>query len=173
MAGPGGVALADAPSRIIATFIDLFILGIVGFIVNAITTALVGDNFGIFGFAYRTQSLIGAILTVLIMLAFIGAYFVYTWTRMGGATIGNRVMKLSVRDQATGGPITQSQGITRWLFLGAPFAIWWLYSWSFVGWLLDLAVIAYYLYLIYSMANDPMRQGLHDKQAKTVVAKIA
>src|SRR3954452_25501814 len=37
MAGPGGAALADAPSRIIATFIDLFILGIVGFIVNAIT----------------------------------------------------------------------------------------------------------------------------------------
>ena len=33
-------------------------------------------------------------------------------------------------------------------------------------------MLVYYIYLIYSIATDPMRQGLHDKQAKTVVAKI-
>lgn len=173
MSGPGGVALSDAPSRIIATFIDFFILGIVGFIVNSLTTSIFGDTFagGLFGIAVKTQSLIGAIITVVVMLALTGAYFIYTWTRMGGATIGNRVMKVSVRDQATGGPITQSQAITRWIFLGAPWAVEYLYGWS-IGWLISILILVYYIYLLYSIANDPMRQGLHDKQAKTVVAKI-
>src|SRR4051812_18029388 len=172
MAGPGGVALADAPSRFIAAFIDFIVLGIIGFILNAITTSIFGDNLlGIFGLQYKTQSLIGAIITVVLLLAISGAYFIYMWTRMNGATVGMRVLKLSVRDQATGAPITQNQAITRWLFLGAPWAINFLYSWSF-GWLLSLIVLIYYIYLVVSIAQDPMRQGLHDKQAKTVVAKI-
>lgn len=173
MGGPGGVALSDAPSRIIATFIDFFILGIVGFIVNSLTTNILGDTFagGIFGIAVKTQSLVGAIVTVAVMLALTGIYFIYTWTKMNGQTIGNRVMKLSVRDQATGGPITQSQAITRWIFLGAPWAVEYLYGWA-IGWLISVLILVYYIYLLYSIANDPMRQGLHDKQAKTVVAKI-
>ena len=173
MAGPGGVALADAPSRIIATIIDFIILGIVGAIVNIVTTGIFGDTFGIIGIAtVRSQSLIGALVTVALMLAVTGIYFVYTWTRMNGQTIGNRVMKVSVRDQATGGPISQNQAVLRWLYLGGPWAVNFLYGWSF-GWLLSLLIFVYYLYLLYSIANDPMRQGLHDKQANTVVAKLA
>lgn len=171
IAGPGGVALADAPARIIAAIIDFIILGLIAFVVNMITTSVLGDNYlGIFGFAYKTQSLIGAIVAVAIMLAVTGAYFILMWTRMGGATVGMKVMKLSVRDQATGGMISQSQAITRWLFLGAPWAINALYGWSF-GWIVSFLVFFYYVYLLVSIAQDPMRQGLHDKQAKSVVAK--
>src|SRR4051794_13112026 len=171
MSGPGGVALADAPSRFIALFIDFIIIGIIGAILNAITTAIFGESLlGIFA-TIKVQSLLGAIITVVLLLAVSGAYFIYMWTRMNGATLGMRVMKLSVRDQASGAPITQNQAITRWLFLGAPWAINFLYSWSF-GWLLSLIVLIYYIYLVVSIAQDPMRQGLHDKQAKTVVAKI-
>src|SRR6187551_3766348 len=36
IAGPGGVALADAPQRLIAAVIDFVILGIIGFIVQSI-----------------------------------------------------------------------------------------------------------------------------------------
>jgi uncharacterized RDD family membrane protein YckC len=172
MAGPGGIALADGPSRYIALFIDFIILGIVGWIVNTITTSIFGDNFlGFLGIAYKTQSLLGAIITVVVMLAVTGVYFIYTWTKMNGQTIGMRVLKLSVRDAATGGPITQNQAITRWVFLGLPWAINFLYGWA-IGIIISLLVLVYYLYLIYTVATDPMRQGLHDKQAKTVVAKI-
>jgi uncharacterized RDD family membrane protein YckC len=172
MAGPGGIALADGPSRYIALFIDFIILGIIGWIANTITTSIFGDNFlGIFGLQYKSQSLLGAIVTVVIMLAITGLYFVYTWTKMNGQTIGMRVLKLSVRDAATGGPVTQSQAITRWVFLGLPWAINFLYGWA-IGLIISLLVLVYYLYLIYTVATDPMRQGLHDKQAKTVVAKI-
>src|SRR3954447_20459620 len=155
MAGPGGVALADAPSRLIAMFIDLIILGIIGFIVNTIMTGILGDNYlGIFGLSYRTPSLISSLVTVIIMLAVTGAYFIYMWTRMAGATVGMRLMKLSVRDQATGGPLTQNQAITRWLFLGAPFAIEYFYGWA-IGFIISLIVLIYYIYLIISIAQDP------------------
>lgn len=173
MAGPGGVALADGPSRYIAAFIDFLILAVVGWILNTITTSIFGDNFlGIFGLAYKTQSLLGSIITVALMLVVTGAYFIFMWTRMNGSTLGMRVMKLSVRDQATGGPISQGQAITRWLFLGAPWAVNFLYGWS-LGIIVSLLVLVYYIYLIVSIAQDPMRQGLHDKQAKSVVAKVA
>lgn len=174
MAGPGGVALSDAPTRFIAAFIDFLILGIIGFILNTITTSIFGDTLfgGIFGIAVKTQSILGAIITVVILLAVSGAYFIFMWTRMNGATLGMRVMKVAVRDQATGGPISQSQAITRWVFLGAPWAINFLYGWS-LGVIVSLLVLVYYIYLIISIAQSPMRQGLHDKQAKTVVAKVA
>jgi uncharacterized RDD family membrane protein YckC len=173
MAGPGGIALADGPSRYIALFIDFLILGIVGAIVNEVTKGILGDTFagGLFGIAFKTQSLVGAIVTVVLMLVLTGIYFVYTWTKMNGQTLGMRVLKLSVRDAATGGPVTQSQAITRWVFLGLPWAINFLYGWT-LGLIISVVVLVYYLYLIYSIATDPMRQGLHDKQAKTVVAKI-
>lgn len=173
MAGPGGIALADAPSRFIAAFIDFVILGVIGFIVQTITTAILGDQFVFFGVVGSTKvpSLLSSLLAVVIMLAIVGAYFIYCWTRMGGSTVGMRVMKLSVRDQATGGPITQNQAITRWLWFAAPYALAYFYAWA-IGFLISLLVFVYYIYLIYSIANDPMRQGMHDKQAKTVVAKI-
>lgn len=170
--GPGGVALSGAPARMIALFIDFIILGIISYIVSALTTNILGDNYlGLFGLGFKTQSLIGAIVAVAIMLAVTGAYFVLLWTRMGGATGGMKVMKISVRDQATGGPISMNQAITRWVFLGAPWAINALYGWS-IGWLLSFLIFFYYVYLVYSIATNPTRQGLHDKQAKTVVAKV-
>jgi len=171
MAGPGGIALADPVSRYVALFIDFIILGIIGWILNTVTTSIFGDNLlGLFGLQYKTQSLLGAIITVVLLLAISGAYFIYMWTRMNGATLGMRVMKLSVRDQASGGAITQNQAITRWIFLGAPWAINFLYGWS-LGIIISLLVLIYYIYLVVTIAQDPMRQGLHDKQAKTVVAK--
>ena len=169
--GPGGVALSGAPARMIALFIDFIILTIISYIVSALTTNILGDNYsGIFGFAYRQQSLIGAIVAVALMLVVTGAYFVLLWTRMGGATVGMKVMKISVRDQGTGGPISMNQAITRWVFLGALWAINALYGWS-IGVLFSLLITVYYVYLVYSIATSPTRQGMHDKQAKTVVAK--
>lgn len=172
MPGPGGVALADAPQRIIAAFIDFIILGIIGYIVNTIMTGILGDNYlGFIGLTYKTPSLISSLVTVVILLAVTGAYFIYMWSRMGGATVGMRLLKLQVRDQASGGTITQSQAITRWIYLGAPWALEFFYGWT-LGLIVSLAVLVYYIYLVVSIGQSPMRQGFHDKQAKTVVAKV-
>jgi len=174
IAGPGGVALADTPSRFIAAFIDFIILGIVGYIVNTIMTGILGDSFlGIFGLGtYKVPSLLSSLVTVVIMLVVSGAYFIYQWSRMNGVTLGSRVLKLSVRDAASGGAITQQQAITRWMYLGAPWALTFFYGWG-IGIIISLLALVYYIYLLYTMAQSPTRQGLHDKQAKTVVAKVA
>ena len=172
ISGPGGVALADAPNRIIAAVIDFIILGVIGFIINTISTNILGDNFIFFGVTgAKVPSLLSSIATVILMLLVTGAYFVLMWTRMDGATVGMRLMKLSVRDAATGGPINQGQAITRFIFLGAPFAFEYFYGWT-LGIIVSILVFVYYIYLLISIAQDPMRQGLHDKQAKTVVAMV-
>jgi uncharacterized RDD family membrane protein YckC len=97
-------------------------------------------------------------------------YFVGMWTRMNGATVGQRVMKLTVRDASSGGMITQPQAINRWLYLGAPLAFSAIYGYG-LGLILSLVAFVYFLYLVYTTASSPTRQGFHEVQAKTVVAK--
>jgi uncharacterized RDD family membrane protein YckC len=175
MAGPAGLALADLPDRIIAYVIDAIILGVIGYIVSIITTAILGDQFVFFTVIGSTKvpSLISTVLAVVIMLAVSAGYFVYTWTRMNGATVGMRVMKVAVRDAMSGGVISQNQALSRWAFLYAPWALSWFYQWSIIGWLIWLVALGYEIYLLVTTAQSPTRQGFHDKQAKTVVAKLA
>ncbi len=171
ISGPAGVALADVPERVIAWIIDAIIIGVIGTILSTITTAILGDNLGGIFFNARFPSLLSSIVATALLLLVSGAYFIGMWSRMGGATVGQKVLKLSVRDAASGQPIGQQQAITRWLVLGAPLALWPLTSWSILGWVLWLAVIAYQVYLLVTTAQSPTRQGFHDTYAKTVVAK--
>lgn len=169
--GPGGIALADFTDRAIAAFIDFLILGIVGAIVATIMTGILGDTFTFFGVAstVKVPSLVSSLATVVVMLIVSAAYFVGMWTRMGG-TVGNKVMKISVRDATTGQPVSQGAAISRWLLLGAPAVLSSIYGWG-IGLILGIVVFVYYLYLIYTTASSATRQGLHDTYAKTVVAK--
>jgi uncharacterized RDD family membrane protein YckC len=170
-AGPGGVALADFTDRAIGAFIDFLILSIVGAIVAAVMTGILGDQLlgGIFG-SLKVPSLTSSIATVVVMLIVSAAYFIGMWTRMNGATVGMRVMKISVRDAASGGQVTQQQAINRWLVFGAPIVFDSIYGWG-IGLIISIVVLVYYLYLIYTTASSPTRQGFHDTFAKTVVAK--
>jgi uncharacterized RDD family membrane protein YckC len=173
MAGPAGVALADIPDRAIAYVIDAIIIGIVGYIITIITTSVLGDNLfgGILGLNVRVPSLISSVAAVVLLLIVSGAYYIYMWSRMGGATVGMKVMKISVRDASSGAPVSQGAAINRWLLVGAPFAVYPLYQWSMIGWLVSLLVLAYLIYLLVTIAQSATRQGFHDTYAKTVVAK--
>lgn len=172
ISGPGGVALADTPDRIIAYVIDAIILGVVGFIAGMLTLNILGDNFGgVFGINIRVHNLVSALATVALTAVVSAVYFIGMWSRMGGATVGMKVMKLSVRDASSGAVIGQSQAITRWLFLGLPAALSAIYVWGLIGWLVSLAVLGYFIYLLMTTAQSATRQGFHDMQAKTVVAK--
>lgn len=173
--GPGGVALADFTDRAIAAVIDFFIIGVIGVIVAMILTGILGDNsVTVFGVvipsAVKSPSLVSSLATVVVMLVVSAAYFVGMWTRMNGATVGQRVMKLSVRDASSGAMIGQQQAINRWLVLGAPFALSSIYGWG-IGLILSLVLFVYFLYLVYTTASSATRQGFHDTFAKTVVAK--
>lgn len=170
--GPGGVALADFTDRAIAAFIDFLIIGIVGAIVATVMTGILGEELlgGIFGVSVKVPSLMSSLATVVVMLIISAAYFVGMWSRMNGATVGMRIMKLSVRDASSGQPVSQGAAINRWLLLGAPAVLSSIYGWG-IGLILSVVVFVYYLYLIYTTASSSTRQGLHDTYAKTVVAK--
>ena len=171
MAGPAGVALADIPERVIAFVIDAIILGIIGYVVSILTLSVLGDNFGgIFG-NFRIHNIVSSLATVVIMLVVSGAYFIGMWSRMGGATVGMKVMKLSVRDATSGAVIGQQQAINRWLVIGAPFALTFFYFWGTIGLIVSIALLVYEIYLLVTTAQSPTRQGFHDTYAKTVVAK--
>lgn len=174
VAGPGGLALADLPNRIIAAVIDFIILGVVGYIVGAIVHPMLGEDIfgGVFGITARVPSLMSSLVVVVIMAAVSAGYFIYMWMKMGGSTLGMRVLKLQVRDATSGGTISQDQAIKRWAFLAGPYALSFFYGWG-IGIIISLAVLAYYIYLLVSAAQSSTRQGLHDKQANTVVAKVA
>jgi uncharacterized RDD family membrane protein YckC len=174
IAGPAGTALGSVGERIVALFIDQFILWIIGFVLFAIFGGIfqetVQENiFGVPVPVTRTSPL-GNIITIVVLAAISGGYFIYQWTRMNGQTIGMRLFKLSVRDQATGGVISQNQAIYRWGALAWPVFAYWL---PFVGIIIWLLGLAWYIFLLVTTAQDPLRQGWHDKFAKTVVAKMA
>jgi uncharacterized RDD family membrane protein YckC len=172
IAGPGGLALADIPNRIIAIVIDFIILGVIGFIVGAIIHPILGEQFGVPGFFVTTvPSLLSSLVVAAIMAAVSAGYFIYMWMKMDGATLGMRVLKLQVRDAASGGAVSQDQAIRRWLFLAGPWALSWFYGWG-IGFIISVLVLVYYIYLLVTIAQDPARRGLHDKQANTVVAKV-
>ena len=175
IAGPAGTALADIPNRLVAIFIDGIILGIIGAIVNAIVTPILGERLfgGVFGFEVVVPSLLSSIVVVAIVAAVSAGYFIYMWTRMDGATIGMRVLKLRLADAPSGGPVSQQQAINRWLLLGLPIALSQFFYWGIIGWLIWLAVIGWYIYLLVTTAQSPTRQGFHDTYAKTVVIKLA
>jgi uncharacterized RDD family membrane protein YckC len=172
MPGPGGVALADTPDRIIAAVIDFILIGIVGAIIAGVMTSILGEELlgGIFLVSVKVPTLVSSLATLALTLVVSGAYFIGMWSRMGGATIGMKVMKLSVRDAMSGAPVSQSQAINRWLLLGAPAALGSIYGWG-IGLILSIVVFVYYIYLLVTIAQSSTRQGLHDTYAKTVVAK--
>lgn len=173
--GPGGVALADVPNRIIAVVIDFIIIGVIGFIVGAVIHPILGERYNFGGLLVTNvvvPSLVSSLVVAAIMAAVSAGYFIYMWLKMGGATLGMRVLKLQVRDAASGGQISQSQAITRWAFLAGPAALNWFYGWG-IGFIISIIVLVYYIYLVITVAQSPTRQGLHDKQANTVVAKVA
>ena len=136
-------------------------------------TPILGDRIGVPGLFVGTYpSLISSLVVAVIMAAVSAGYFIYMWTKMAGATLGMRFLKLQVRDAASGGEISQNQAIQRWLFLAGPWALSWFYGWG-IGFIVSILVLVYYIYLLVTTAQDPSRRGLHDKQANTVVAKVA
>jgi uncharacterized RDD family membrane protein YckC len=170
-AGPtAGIEYADLTNRIIAFIIDGVILAIVGFVVNlvlltTIVAAIVTTGSALF-------ILFGVVVLVIdVLLA--GIYFVYTWTNLK-ASPGQRLIGLMTVNEADGAVLTFNQALARFVIMFAPGYVASLASTvipGFLGLLLSLAGLAWTIFLIYTTANDPKRQGFHDHYAHTVVIR--
>ncbi len=169
-AGPtAGIAYADLSTRIIALIIDGVILAIVGILVNSILLAILFTSL----FTNTGLWFIGAVIVLVINVILGAIYFVYTWTTMK-ASPGQRVLGLMTVNEADGNALATNQAIGRYLVMFAPGYVASLASnvvGGALGLLLSLAGLGWSIYLLYTTANDPKRQGFHDKYAKSVVVK--
>jgi hypothetical protein len=170
VAGPAGMAYADVPSRIFAYIIDAIIMAVGFGILYAIFGGLlIGSALGGFDFMF----FVWFVVLLLLYAAGSAIYFIYTWTRMRGSP-GQRILGLETLNAADGAALTQPQAIRRWLYLFGPFVLAQVASFMLggLGALLGLLTFGYAIYLLYSAANSPTRQGFHDVQASTVVIKV-
>ena len=169
--GPAGLVYADFTTRFIAIFIDLIILAIVDQIVYAILGIVGLKIVSTDANLVLSYNPIVAILYGLISLAISAGYFIYMWTNRR-ATVGMQLFKLQVGDAGTGTTLTQNQAGRRWVALFGPQALAIsVYAFPLIGILISLAALAWVLFLGYTTAQSPTKQGWHDIFSHTQVVK--
>ena len=73
-----------------------------------------------------------------------------------------------------GKTLTTDQAIRRWLALSAPSILAQAFQpIAVIGLVLSIAAFAWFIYLVYSTAQSPTKQGWHDVFANTMVVKAA
>ncbi len=170
--GPAGLFYADLPNRIIAYVIDMILLAIVGVVIGAITGSFMPVvQFDLVnGFHYNY---VAAIINAAIGAAVSAAYFIYTWTNMRG-TVGMKVLGMQIGSEKDGTTLTMDQAIRRWLAVGG-----WITIVSalnplpLLGILIALVALGYVIYLLYTTAQSPTKQGFHDHFVGSMVVKAA
>jgi uncharacterized RDD family membrane protein YckC len=148
------LAPATVVTRVIAYIIDLIVLFICGVVILG---GLVNDG-----------TIVGGITRAIIYAIFSVLYFGYTWTAWR-ASPGQRVLGLMTVNAADGAALTWNQATRRWAFLFGPSVLNSLFQFSGLSFIVGLLLIAYGIYLLYTTATDPQKQGFHDKQADTLV----
>ena len=174
--GTAGYFYADVPNRAVAYIIDLIILAIINFIVQAILGAVTGPTTTFNPAATDPSQMFtvntGAVLISTIVSTIIsGAYFVWTWTSMR-ASPGQRILGMQVGNESDGATLTLNQAVIRWVLLGAPFGIAQaLAGVSGLAVLIGIAALVWFIVLLVTTAQSPTKQGLHDRYAHSVVVK--
>ncbi|HET7169837.1 MAG TPA: RDD family protein [Candidatus Limnocylindrales bacterium] len=165
-----GLVYADVPNRVIAFIIDAIVIAVIMVFVTIILGAI-GLAAGMFGSGSGTFA--GSIVYAIVSTLIGAAYFIYTWTSMR-ATVGMRALGMQIGNAADGATLTQDQAIRRYLALAAPGIVGSALSGlPVIGWLLSLVSLAWVIYLLYTTAQSPTKQGFHDVFAQTMVVKAA
>ena len=150
-------APASIGARVVAFIIDAIVLGLCQFVLGVI----IGD-----------VSVVGSLARAVIYAALGFVYFAYSWTAWR-ASPGQRMLGMVTVSAENGSTLNWNQATMRWAWLFGPSVLNSLFGNQVgggLGAIVGLVVLAYYIYLLYSAATDPRKQGFHDKQAGTIVA---
>jgi len=171
--GPGAsMVYGDVPNRVIAYIIDIVVVAIISIAVGLVL-AIVGIATSSGTGLNATTNWIGSIILTIVGLAISGAYFVYSWTNQR-ATLGMKALGLQIGNAPDGATITTDQAIRRWLALGAIFSIAQILTpLPLLGIVIGLAALAWVIFLLYTTAQSPTKQGWHDVFANTMIVKAA
>ena len=168
---PSGLVYADVPNRIFAIIIDAIVIVLIMIVVGIVLAAIGLAASTVTGGA--TGSFIGSIVLAAVSLAIGAGYFIYTWTAMRG-TVGMRALGMQIGNAGDGATLTMDQAIRRYLALAAPGIVANALSGvAVIGILLGLASFAWIIFLLYTTAQSPTKQGWHDVFAHSMVVKSA
>lgn len=169
--GPAGLLFADMPNRIMALVIDIILLSVIGFVLAWLLGGLVAAG-GSIDSTGGELDIVAFVVVLLLQLVISLAYFGLLWTSTG-ATAGMRLLGLRVGDETDGRRIGPRAALIRWFILGLPslLASLAIYVPNVIGLILGAVGAAWLLLLLYTMAQSPARQGLHDRYAHTIVVK--
>jgi uncharacterized RDD family membrane protein YckC len=156
--GPAGFVYGDVPNRVIAYIIDSIVIFIVNVIILAILVAIGLNNFVVYG-------LIGLVVSA--------GYFIYLWSTRR-ATLGMGFLGLQIGNAVDGKTLTTDQALRRWVIISAPAVVAQAAQViGIIGSLLGLLALLWYIYLLWTTAKSPTKQGFHDVFANTMVVKAA
>jgi uncharacterized RDD family membrane protein YckC len=98
-------------------------------------------------------------------------YFVGLWTSGWQGTMGMRLLRLRVLGATSAQTIPLNDALLRWLALSGTLSI--LALVPGLGRYIGLIELAWFVALLFSAAMHPLRQGFHDRWARSVVAQPA
>lgn len=169
--GIPGFVYADVPNRFIALIIDAIVLFVILVIIGIILT-MIGLNAGPAA-GGKDVGIVSGLVYAVVSLVIGGAYFVYSWTRMR-ATVGMKALGMQVGNAFDGKTLTMDQAMRRYLALWGPSTLSGaLSNIAGIGGIISLIVFFYLIYLLWTTAKSPTKQGFHDVFANTVVVKAA
>jgi uncharacterized RDD family membrane protein YckC len=168
--GAAGYVYADVPNRVIALIIDAVILAILGAVIGIILAGI-GLSTGTLITSVATFNPVATIVYGIVGLAVTAGYFIWSWTSMR-ASFGMRALGMQVGNAFDGKTLTMDQALRRAVALWGPSALAQFFGGiALVGSLLGLLAFLWVLYLLYTTATSPTKQGFHDKFANSVVVK--
>lgn len=141
-------------ARVVAFIADAIVI----IILQSLLVTIVGDT-----------TIVGGLTRAIIFAALGFVYFAYSWTAWR-ASPGQRIFGIVTVNAADGSALSWSQAAKRWAFLFGAGVLNSLFQFSGLSAIVWLLFVLYGLYLLYTSATDPLKQGFHDKQAGTLVA---
>jgi uncharacterized RDD family membrane protein YckC len=163
-----GYLVAGPGARIVAYVIDGLMLGILGIVLVGIAdpSAYAIDAGGDGGTASPSAA---SLLAKIIILGLEFIYFVGMWTSRGRATLGMRLLRVRVIDATADRALGVTPAIARWVLLTGAIGLLGLLpiAAGFFGILSLLWVVV----LLVSVLTDPLRQGIHDRAAGSLVVQ--
>lgn len=169
--GPAGLLYADVPNRVTALILDIILLSVIGFVLAWLFGGLVSRP-GAIDAAGGELDIVAFLVVLVLQLVVSFVYFGGSWTLLG-ATPAMRLLGLRIGGEADGSTVSWRQSLIRWLFLGLPALLSSLavYVPNAIGLILGGLGVVWMVALLYTMAQSPTKQGLHDRYAGTIVIK--
>lgn len=169
--GPAGLLYAAVPNRVMALILDIILLSVIGFFLAWLLGGLVSQP-GALDAAGGELDIVAFLVVLVLQLAVSFGYFGGSWTLLG-ATPAMHLLGLRIGGESDGSKISWRQSLVRWLLLGLPALLSSLaiYVPNAIGLILGALGVVWMLALLYTVAQSPTKQGLHDRYAHTIMVK--